>query len=84
MKAAIERGLGPGVDGCLGKQTTYGRIFFLNRRNLLCVCDVRPWKGIVELKGPSCLGNSPTRRRAHCERRIRKATPSCGARLDRF
>ena len=26
-------------------------ILFFSRRNRLCVCDVRPWKGIVELKG---------------------------------
>ena len=28
MLAALERGLWPGVDGCLGKQTAYGQDFF--------------------------------------------------------
>jgi hypothetical protein len=25
LSAAFERGLGPGVDGCLSKRTTYGQ-----------------------------------------------------------
>jgi hypothetical protein len=29
MMAALERGLGPGVDGCLSKRTIYGQYYFL-------------------------------------------------------
>ena len=60
-------------------------IFLFFQRNRLCVCDVRPWKGIVELKGAEVAAATVAPAVARtCERRVRKAGPSCGGRLDRF